>query len=215
MKQLFLITLLLLQLLLLTACDDTKNAPEFEITGSVVKPITARNSSRSYNLYIKPPKGYNETENVSKKYPVIFFNDGGYCWLTAVGATRAPFNSGGYEQAILVGFSYVKGEQSTNSRIRDYTPTDNPKLTKSETGGAEAYLDFIKNDAIPFIEKEYRIDSDRRMIVGHSLGGLFGAYALLKEPSLFADYILTSPSLWFMKKLFLILKNARTRQANH
>ena len=47
------------------------------------------------------------------------------------------------------------------------------------------------------------------MIVGHSLGGLFGAYALLKEPSLFADYILTSPSLWFHEEvIFDIVERA-------
>ena len=107
---------------------------------------------------------------------------------------------GGYEHAILVGFSYAKGEKNINSRVRDYTPTSNPKW-KFETGGAKAYLDFIKDEAIPFIEGQYRIDSDRRMIVGHSLGGLFGTYALLEEPNLFADYILTSSSLWFHEEV--------------
>ena len=58
------------------------------------------------------------------------------------------------------------------------------------------YLTFIKHEVIPFIEMEYRADSTRRMLVGQSYGGLFGAYTLLEEPGLFQDYVLTSPSLW-------------------
>ena len=36
--------------------------------------------------------------------------------------------------------------------------------------------------------------------MGHSLGGLFGAYSLLTQPELFSHYLLSSPSLWFNDK---------------
>lgn len=170
---------------------------EFEITGSEVRTINSTVLDRKYDLYIKLPPGYRSAENRDRRYPVIFFNDGGYNWLTAVGATRAPVSLGGYEPAILVGLSYAKGEGSVASRVRDYTPTDNPEWPRFKTGGAADYLTFIKEEVITFVESEYRADADRRMIVGHSLGGLFGAYVLLTEPGLFSDYILSSPSLWF------------------
>jgi len=35
------------------------------------------------------------------------------------------------------------------------------------------------------------------MNFGHSLGGLFGVHALLSEPPVFDDYIISSPSLWW------------------
>ncbi len=47
------------------------------------------------------------------------------------------------------------------------------------------------------VERDYRADPSRRIYAGQSYGGLFGAYALLNEPGLFHDYILTSPSLWY------------------
>ena len=181
---------------------------EFQITNSEVRTIESTMLDRSYDLYVKLPPGYNAPENADRKYPVIFFNDGGYCWLTAVGVTRAPFNLGGYEDAILVGFSYAKGERGVASRIRDYTPTNNPAWRKFTTGGAKAYLSFIRDEAIPFIAAQYRTAPERRMIVGHSLGGLFGAYALIEEPELFSDYILTSPSLWFHDEVIFEMEQA-------
>ena len=33
--------------------------------------------------------------------------------------------------------------------------------------------------------------------MGHSLGGLFGAYILFNYPDMFSSYIIGSPSVWF------------------
>jgi predicted alpha/beta superfamily hydrolase len=63
--------------------------------------------------------------------------------------------------------------------------------------GAHDYLAFVERELIPYIEARYRADPQRRALGGHSLGGLFGAYALLTKPELFQHYILSSPSLWF------------------
>lgn len=170
--------------------------PEFSITGSEVRTIDSSVLGRRYELYVKLPPSYSSASESQRRYPVIYFNDGGYCWLTAVGATRPPFNFGGYEEAILVGLSYAHGESATASRVRDFTPTADDGW-ELETGGAKTYLDFIKREVIPFIEQHYRADPARRTLVGQSLGGLFGVFALLEEPGLFHDYILTSASLWF------------------
>lgn len=192
---------LFLSLGILCSClpsqGQTPGAAPFEISGSEVQTIQSDILDRNYDLYIKLPPGYNAKENADRSYPIIYFNDAGYNWLTAVGVTRAPFNHGGYEPAILVGFSYAKGERGVVSRVRDYTPTQDPEWRRFETGGGEQYLAFIKTEAIPRVEAKYRADPRRRTLVGHSLGGLFGAYVLLKEPSLFSGYILSSPSLWF------------------
>ncbi|MEL6322960.1 MAG: alpha/beta hydrolase-fold protein [Pseudomonadota bacterium] len=179
------------------ALPQDDSPAEFSITGSEVRTLQSTSLDRSYDLYIKLPPGYGAKENQTRVYPIIIFNDGGYCWLTAVGATRAPFNLGGYEHAILIGMSYAKGNDGVSSRVRDYTPTRNPEWRRFETGGAPDYLDFLKAEVVPFIEAEYRADPKRRMLVGHSLGGLFAAYALLREPGLFSDYVLSSPSFWF------------------
>lgn len=58
--------------------------------------------------------------------------------------------------------------------------------------GAEKYLAFFKREVIPFIEKNYRTQSFR-VLCGHSLGGDFTLFAMLREPSLFNAYIAGSP----------------------
>ena len=47
------------------------------------------------------------------------------------------------------------------------------------------------------VEKEYRLDPDDRTLLGHSSGGHFALYALLRQPELFNRYAVGSPSLGF------------------
>jgi predicted alpha/beta superfamily hydrolase len=82
------------------------------------------------------------------------------------------------------------------SRRRDMTPWSDPSLP-SASGGAAQYLAFLKGQVLPFVESRYRADRRRRVLVGQSYGGLFGAWVAVNEPELFDAYILTSPSLWY------------------
>lgn len=182
------------------AYAEKADGSSYEISDSEVQTIKSETLGRSYDLFIKFPPGYYAKENAEVRYPVIYLNDAGYCWETAVGVTRAPFNFGGYEKAVLVGVSYANGEDARESRARDLTPTK-VAGAKLVHGGARDYLTFFRDEVIPFIDSNYRSDTDRRMIAGQSYGGLFGAYALLEEPGLFHDYILTSPSLWHNNKV--------------
>ncbi|MCL1114934.1 hypothetical protein L2703_15195 [Shewanella basaltis] len=38
---------------------------------------------------------------------------------------------------------------------------------------------------MPFVEQHFRVDTQQNTFVGNSLGGLFGAYVLLEQPTLF------------------------------
>ena len=48
---------------------------------------------------------------------------------------------------------------------------------------------------MPVIEKEFRTDDEKRILMGHSLGGTFTAFVLFDAPSLFRTYIIGSPFL--------------------
>jgi hypothetical protein len=97
---------------------------------------------------------------------------------------------------IIVGISYAANEDPIASRQRDLTPVADEGF-KNETGGAPDYYDFLVGEAASLVEREYRTDPSRRTLAGHSLGGTFGAYALLRDPEAFANYILISPALWY------------------
>jgi hypothetical protein len=111
-------------------------------------------------------------------------------------------NSDAMEEAIIVGVSYSKGSKGASSRISDYTPS---KATgwKLPTGHAKGHAEFIRETVFPYIETHYRVKSLERTFVGHSLGGLFGAYILFNHPDMFDSYILGSPSVWFDKNHIL------------
>ena len=50
---------------------------------------------------------------------------------------------------------------------------------------------------MPAIETRYRT-SGERVLVGHSLGGLFAAYAMTRAPGLFRHVVIGSPAFWAM-----------------
>ncbi len=164
--------------------------------------LTEKSTSRVYPLYIKTPRSY--SSNTDKTYPVIYLMDAPYAFQLASGATRFPMNSGVMSEAIIVGIAYSKGSKGASSRIRDFTPGKaiNWQL---ETGNAEHHSRFIRDQVLPFVEKNYRASAANKTFVGNSLGGLFGAYILLKHPDMFNSYILGSPSVWFNNNQILAL----------
>jgi len=84
---------------------------------------------------------------------------------------------------------------SNTDRIRDLTPpagtTENTFLNQ---GGADRLLGFIVDELKPWVEARYPT-SDYRVLIGHSLGGLFAAYTLVTRPDAFDSYLLVDPSL--------------------
>ena len=181
---------------------------------SVVHEIRSDRLGRAYDLYVRTPPEYASEANALRRYPVIYINDAHYTFQTGAGVTLSPMRHGGLEPAILVAISYAEGEGGADSRGRDLTPVPNPDRP-DKSGGARAYLTFIKDEVIPFVEATYRTDPARRTLTGQSYGGLFGAFALFEEPGLFADYILTSASLWYGEGVMFDIEAefARTHRA--
>ena len=172
----------------------------FQIEHSFVHTLKSQKLQRSYDVYVKLPPGYDEPENAHRVYPVVYFNDGPYTFTVAAGVSGVPMRHDTFDEFILVGFSYAQGEDSMISRERDLTPWTDLRNKPHVTGGARAYLDFLQDEAMPFVEKTYRIDARRRTLAGQSYGALFGIWVLFTEPGLFQNYILTSPSLWYNRR---------------
>lgn len=90
----------------------------------------------------------------------------------------------GYPDAATIGDTLI-------SRARDLTPTPSHHFPGS--GGADAFLGFIRDELLPWVGPP----AGPRIYFGHSLGGLFGTYALFAEPAVFDSLIISSPSLWW------------------
>lgn len=123
----------------------------------------------------------------------------------------------GLQDAILVGLDHAEGETAQYSRRRDYTPSPHGDIDATSDmpgrpvvyGEAEAYRRHLETELLPELERRYPIDAERRIFLGHSYGGLFGAHVLLTAPRMFAQYVLISPSLWFDRRLMLARERGR------
>jgi predicted alpha/beta superfamily hydrolase len=77
------------------------------------------------------------------------------------------------------------------------------------SGGAGNFLQFIEKELIPYMENNYRIDSNDRGLLGYSLGGLFSAWVLSKKPEIFRKYGICSPALFWDD--YLAIKSLETQ----
>lgn len=208
-------TLYLLISLIAVSTNALAESPlTFSIPNTTIHTLHSTFLGRSYDLFIKTPVGYEDAKNANLTYPVIYLNDGPYTFQVASGVTHLPM--GGphkFERAILVGISFAHGEGGMHSRVRDLTPVFDPSWTRYETGGASDYFAFIANEVIPFVETKFRADPKKRTLSGQSLGGSFGAWAMLTHQNIFSSYILTSPSLWF-KDRYVFEVEAQYAQRN-
>lgn len=99
---------------------------------------------------------------------------------------------------LVVGVGYPQATSMVDTidrRGRDLTPT--PSSMFADSGGADRFLEFLRSELRPWIAERHPRAVDDLTYFGHSLGGLFGAHALLAGGDLFDRYILSSPSLWW------------------
>ncbi|HEX8517658.1 MAG TPA: alpha/beta hydrolase-fold protein [Bacteroidia bacterium] len=154
--------------------------------------------TRTLNIYLPP--GYNDS--TAKKYPVIYLLDGSAHedFIHVTGAVQFLTMIGAMPPSIIVGIANV-------DRRRDFTfPTtiEQDKKDYPTTGHSDKFILFLEKELQPFIIKNYRV-TERRTIIGQSLGGLLATEVLLKKPSLFTDYLIVSPSLWWDNESLLAL----------
>jgi predicted alpha/beta superfamily hydrolase len=122
-------------------------------------------------------------------YPVLILQDPESEFTLAAAAVDMLSENGRIPPMIVVGI------KNTN-RTRDMTPSRPAKAFGGSAGGADKFLDFIADELLPTIDRTYRT-RPYRVLVGHSLGGLFAVYALMNRPDVFQGYIAISPSLWW------------------
>lgn len=171
--------------------------------------LKSKLNKNSYQLFVSLPKYYSKTD--STKYPVLYLLDGNYTFPIAHSTRQLLDFAGSLEDVIIVGIGYTwekSYEPWFTGRWNDLTPSFDIKSDTSRSflamlklktgsltsGGAQEFMNILKNEIIPFVEKNYKVNGDKG-IEGHSLGGLFAAYCLLQEPQLFNRYGINSPSL--------------------
>lgn len=144
-----------------------------------------------YQLTVVLPEGYEA--NPTARYPVFYVMDGNR-WAQVLAVLLPRFvKNAGYPPFIVVGVDYP----GRTGRYQDYGPVSQRYFPVPDNRGNANFMRVLKEEVFPLVDAAYRTDPADRGIGGHSMGGLFAAYALLNESETFGRYWISSPSLFY------------------
>jgi predicted alpha/beta superfamily hydrolase len=182
----------------------TPNSAYAKIRGeSKVVSLKSKILDEKRELLVHLPNNYQQNTGVN--YPVLYLLDGQRNLNHAAGTLDLLNQSNMAQEMIIVAIA-------NTHRTRDLTPTYDESYNEwGLSGGADSFLDFIEQELIPFVNKNYRTNNFK-ILSGHSLGGLLSIYALQSRPHLFQAHFAFSPSLWWHDQV--IFKDAENFLAN-
>ncbi len=178
--------------------------------------VKSAQSKRTYQISVALPNGYATNH---ESYPVLFAADANGEFGMLVETARLLSWSEEIPDLVIVGIGYANPGQGFKAsfapRSMDLTPTASPGMlaflqdfaknvndpAPEAIGGAPGFLNFIRMELVPSIQKKYNVSHEDRAWFGHSLGGLFGVYAMLNNDGLFRRFLIGSPSLWWDNKV--------------
>jgi len=166
---------------------------------SITDGLPSKILAEQRDLLVHLPNNYQQ--NTELNYPVLYVLDGQRNFNHAVGTLDLLNQDGKAQEMIIVAIK-------NTHRTRDLTPTYDESYNQwGVSGGADNFLDFIEQELIPYMNKNYRTNNFK-ILSGHSLGGLLTVYALQSRPQLFQAHFAFSPSLWWHEQV--IFKEAES-----
>ncbi|RFS20127.1 alpha/beta hydrolase [Chitinophaga silvatica] len=166
-------------------------------TASIIN-LYSKSVNDSFSIFTSLPADYNPHQ----KYPVIYILDANLYFDVYSTILKKYSEVGLLPSAILIGIGYKDFPTMDSLRNRDYTyPVGLPEYEMSISGGADKFLAFIRQELVPVIDTTYKVDKQKRILMGHSLGGYFTLYSLQQQiqskENQFNGYIAASPSIHY------------------
>ncbi len=150
---------------------------------------------RALHIYVKLPEGYDPAAS----YPAVYLTDGDSLYPLLAPTHLFLTYDEPVPPAIIIGIAYGSFDpEKGNRRGVDFRP---PAADAPE-GGAAAFQRFLADELIPEIERRYRADPARRVLVGQSRGGAFVLYSAFTAPDLFWGRIASNASLTPGEEIF-------------
>lgn len=185
--------------------------------------MTSRETGQVYQISVALPDGYRRRQ---APCPVLYVLDANAEFGTVVETARLLAFGRAIPDLVVVGIGYPKPGQGFRAanvgRTLDLTPTADPEWIRTSakdsmpqpvpvpggSGGGQRFLGFLETRLIPLIERRYNVSHDDRALAGHSFGGLFATYALLKGDGAFRRFVIGSPSLWWDHQTMFAMEDA-------
>jgi predicted alpha/beta superfamily hydrolase len=211
--------------------------PGHSVVGWVdIVPFTSETFHNTRKLRVWLPGNYFSPHNASRKYPVLYLQDGQNLFDDATAFAgewhvdeTVDHLVGSFKIApmIVVGIDHA-GEQ----RAVEYLPYPDPHNPAAAEVKGKEYPRFLVREVMPFIEKRYRVATGAANtgIGGASYGGIASLYAALQYPRTFGKVLVESPSLFvgdqqllrdsekakqLPERMFLAVGTTEGREAEH
>lgn len=163
--------------------------------------IASADGQRRYRVHLAVPTG----AAPARGFPVACMLDGSAV-LMALEAPLLEQLAASARPPVLVLVAHDNDLRIDGpARTLDYTPRRgegggeefDASGNGRRSGGADAFLALIVERIMPAVRQRTAVDEGRRMLWGHSYGGLFALHALATRPDAFTDYVAVDPSLWW------------------
>ncbi len=175
----------LLALVLLPVHATVLAAEAIEIGERLSLRSETLNEDRSVLVYL--PESY---QSSGFRYPVLYLLDGDPEFLHSVGIVEFLAGTDQIPELIVVGVA-------NTIRSRDLTPeSEDTEETEfwPAVGGADQFLEFFREELIPFVDDSYRT-VPYRIIRGQSFGGLLAIHDYMSSSPTFNAYFTSSPAV--------------------
>ncbi|WP_143319861.1 alpha/beta hydrolase-fold protein [Clostridium sp. HBUAS56010] len=128
-----------------------------------------------HKLYLYLPRSWDK--NREQKYPVVLVQDGDQAYKAlspVISELETLWQKGIGREFIMVMICPV-------DRLSEYTPWRAPAMSSrfpDFSGEGSQYLESLRNRLLPWLCETYQADIHNSSMLGYSLGGLIGIYAL-------------------------------------
>jgi len=147
---------------------------------------TSNNLKQKRRYMVSLPESYYASKH---SYPTLYVIDADFQFQHTSALVTNLTRMGKIAPMIVVGIA----NQGTSDYV--YTTTW-PAENNKEFGGANSFYQYITQELLPTIEKDFRTNK-QKALAGYSLGGLFASYAMMQEDTPFTAFLAMSPSAWF------------------
>lgn len=175
--------------------------------------LTSKTFSNTRTIRVLLPPGYRNQENATKRYPVIYLNDGVMVFRPdRINIEEMVYKLIGDKEMppiIVVGIdnggSTDKTKNSDVDRTNEFLPYPDAgfgpsHLNKPEPPNPQGklYPAFLVDEVMPMIQQRYRVKAGQSntAVGGFSYGGVAALYAVMTRPEVFGKLLLESTPLW-------------------
>jgi hypothetical protein len=168
--------------------------------------IESRILEETRPIHVVLPASFRESAP-ERRYPVAIVLDGEDNVPSVAAVASELARNGQIPELVIVAIPNLEGatwEESAEKRVHDLTP---PGLSVSGSGldgGGDRFLDFIEQELLPAVERQFR-GAAPRVFVGHSSGGILATWVAATRPAFRAVIAIDTPTEfgddWLTEKL--------------